>query len=39
MLALLPVLNIPDYLLNPEILMAEFIKFIVFSMKRQIQAP
>ena len=34
----LPVLNIPDYFLNLEILTADFIKLIVFSMKRQIQA-
>lgn len=38
MQSLLPVLNIPVCFLNLEILMAEFMEFIVFSMKRQIQA-
>lgn len=38
MQSLLPVLNIPVFFLNLEIFMAEFMEFIVFNMKRQIQA-
>lgn len=37
--SLLPVLVISDDLLNLEIFMAEFIKFIVLSIKRQFQPP